>query len=311
MLWLTWRRHRWLFLIGALLLLAFSAFFLNNGLAIYHVYNTCHTNVALCVNKLYSSQIDLNYPPQIVQSLIVLPLLIGVFVGAPLIPGEQRTASFIRTQGVALRRWLTIKLGLIILATLFSTVILALVLTWWTPPIFALNVESRWSYYESTGYVLIGKALFALLLSITIGALIRRTLPAMVVTFFLMIVLMIGLNAVYPHILPPTRHLYPVSVAFSRGMPADSLSITSGPVDQNGQSLSWNNIYTYCSLPSSDGVSNASLVQCGKDKHLQWEVIYQPIEHYWPMQIIESSVLLVLSLLLLPVIYWLSRRYLQ
>jgi hypothetical protein len=104
MLWFIWRRHRWLLLIGTLLLLGFCALFLKNGLFVYHIYDqinlaTCQANSAACSEKMNYNTLNLQFPFEILQGLVVLPLLIGVFVGAPLLPGEQRTVTLTHFYG--------------------------------------------------------------------------------------------------------------------------------------------------------------------------------------------------------------------
>jgi hypothetical protein len=323
MLWLTWRRHRWLFLIGVLILIGFCTFFIHKGLSIYQVYNqldltACHADITDCTKQMNYATLGLTWPFLILHSLILLPLFIGVFIGAPLLPSEQHAAAFIRTQGATLRRWLTIKLGIIILATLFSTVVLALLLDWWTQPLFALNLGlgSKWAYYDSMDGVLIGKALFALLLSIAIGALTRRMLPAMAITFFLMIILIIGGSTIYHQILTPTTYSTSALAStdiIAENTPTDALVIIAGYADQNGQLLTRDQVNVYCGASSNlDYIAQAAMIkQCTKDKHLQWDVIYQPAANYWPTQIIETVALLILSLLLIPAIYWLGRRNLN
>lgn len=323
MFWFTWRRHRWLFLIAALFLLAFCTYIFNSGLSVYQQYNqigpdVCNSIDLACQKVLYRSLLNLIQTPlPFLHGLLVLPLLVGVFVGAPLLSSEQRTASFVRTQSVTLRRWLTVKLGSIVLATLFFSVVIALLLAWWTQPMFALHIDSQWNYYQTMGVVFVTNVLFALLLSIAVGALIRRILPAMVVTFFILIVFVIGSSSFYQCTLPPTTQLYPATEFSGRGgMPAgDILPIYESFTDRNGQRLAFEQVNTYCgSLVFAVSVSsnlNVPLEQCSKAKHLQWEVVYQPLQNYWPMQFAAASVLFILSLLLIPAIYWISRKNLN
>jgi len=320
MLWLNWRQYRWPLLLGALLLALLCVCYMSDGLLLYSLYNklglvTCKTNEGDCHNlfRAFSQQLTVRrvITPPSSAFILLLPLLMGVFVGAPLLPREQRTAPFMRTQSVTLRRWLMVKLGLIVLVTLIFSTVLSLIYTWWSYPMSAF-MQDIWGNYES-GIVLIGWSLFDLLLGVTIGALIRRPVPAMTVTFFLLLALALGSRNAYPYLIPPLSKLYPVSITQSGdawGRPGD-LSLYAGYADRNGRETG--EISTYCGsdLAFNDYGYAAMANKCIKEMHLQWKVVYQPAERYWPLQILETSLLLVLSVALLPLIYWLWYRRLN
>lgn len=320
MIWLNWRQYRWPLLLGTLLLALLCVLYIRDGLLIYSLYNkfglvTCQVNEGNCNNlfQAFSQQLAARrmITPPSDLFILLFPLLVGVFVGAPLLPREQRTAPFIRTQGVTLRRWLVVKLGLVVLATLIFSTVLSLIYTWWSYPMSAF-MQDIWGNYKS-GIVLIGWSLFDLLLGVTIGVLIRRPIAAMTMAFFLLFALALGGGNVYPYFIPPLSKLYPVSITSSNaawGGPGD-LSLYAGYADQNGRETG--EISTYCgsNLTLRDDGYAAMANKCIKEKHLQWKIVYQPAERYWPLQILETSLLLVLSLALLPLIYWLCYKQLN
>ncbi|MFI5920001.1 ABC transporter permease [Streptomyces anulatus] len=116
-----------------------------------------------------------------------LPLILAVFIGAPLIAGDQEngTAQLVTTQSATRRQWLIAKLGLAYSLALVSGVVLSALFTWWWKPYRSVFL-SDWidgAIFDNTGPVLPAFLLFFTAAGITIGSLIRRVLPAMVVTF--------------------------------------------------------------------------------------------------------------------------------
>ncbi|MFJ1800485.1 ABC transporter permease [Streptomyces sp. NPDC088180] len=116
-----------------------------------------------------------------------LPLILAVFIGAPLIAGDQEngTAQLVTTQSATRRQWLIAKLGLAYTLALVSGVVLSALFTWWWKPYRSVFL-SDWidgAVFDNTGPVLPAFLLFFTAAGITIGTLIRRVLPAMVVTF--------------------------------------------------------------------------------------------------------------------------------
>ncbi|MBQ1113674.1 ABC transporter permease [Streptomyces anulatus] len=116
-----------------------------------------------------------------------LPLILAVFIGAPLISGDQEngTAQLVTTQSATRRQWLIAKLGLAYSLALVSGVVLSALFTWWWKPYRSVFL-SDWidgAVFDNTGPVLPAFLLFLTAAGITIGTLVRRVLPAMVVTF--------------------------------------------------------------------------------------------------------------------------------
>ncbi|WP_228922860.1 ABC transporter permease [Streptomyces sp. DH7] len=116
-----------------------------------------------------------------------LPLILAVFIGAPLIAGDQEngTAQLVTTQSATRRQWLIAKLGLAYSLALISGVVLSALFTWWWKPYRSVFL-SDWidgAIFDNTGPVLPAFLLFFTAAGITIGTLVRRVLPAMVVTF--------------------------------------------------------------------------------------------------------------------------------
>ncbi|MFJ6441015.1 ABC transporter permease [Streptomyces sp. NPDC091649] len=116
-----------------------------------------------------------------------LPLILAVFIGAPLIAGDQEsgTARLVTTQSVTRRQWLISKLGLAYTLALVSGLVLSILFTWWWKPYRSVFL-SQWIdgvIFDNTGPVLPALLLFLTAAGVTVGVLVRRVLPAMVITF--------------------------------------------------------------------------------------------------------------------------------
>ena len=117
--------------------------------------------------------------------VLIVPVVIGMFWGAPLVARELETGTFrlAWTQSVTRLRWLLVKLGLVGLASAVVGGLLSLMVSWWFSPIDKVSAN-RFSpaAFGMHGFVPAGYALFAFVLGATVGVLFRRTLPAMAVT---------------------------------------------------------------------------------------------------------------------------------
>ena len=117
--------------------------------------------------------------------VLVVPALIGMFWGGPLIAHELETGTFrlAWTQSVSRTRWLLIKIGLVGLASFLAAGLLSLMANWWFSPLDKASPDRfGGGNFGVHGFVAGGYALFAFALGVTAGLLLKRTLPAMAVT---------------------------------------------------------------------------------------------------------------------------------
>jgi hypothetical protein len=146
--------------------------------------------------------------------LLVLPALLGMFWGAPLVARELETGTFrlAWTQSVTRKRWLAVKLAVAGLASTAVAGLLSLVLTWWFSPIDRVQANLLTpSMFGVRGIAPIGYAAFAFALGVTAGALLRRTIPAMAVTLAGFTAARLAVTYyVRPHLFAPLRAVSPL-----------------------------------------------------------------------------------------------------
>src|SRR5262249_53899310 len=121
--WVTWRQHR-VALAGVIVLLGgLALYLLIMGLKIHSAYASvasCHpaaSSGCQTVAGLFST--DYHGTAQTISGILqAVPVLIGVFVGAPLLARELETGTFrfAWTQGCGRLRWVIVKLVLLAVA---------------------------------------------------------------------------------------------------------------------------------------------------------------------------------------------------
>ena len=119
--------------------------------------------------------------------LYVVPALVGTFWGAPLIAREIEagTLRMAWTQSVSRTRWLAANLGVGALASMAAPGLLSLMVSWWASRVdpldpFGMN-RLQPAMFGARGIAPAGYAVFAFVLGVTAGLLIRNTVAAMAV----------------------------------------------------------------------------------------------------------------------------------
>jgi ABC-2 family transporter protein len=340
MIWLTWRQFRVQALTAATALAAAAVLLGITGPHMARLYaasglagcqgDSCANAASGFLNQLQTGAVDhVIYPAGLVL-ILATPALLGIFWGAPLIARELETGTYrlAWNQSVTRNRWLTVKLGLTGLAAMGVTEALSLMHTWWADPIskaVALGGGASvlsgnrysWLIFASHGITPLGYAAFAFALGTAAGTLIRRTVPAMAVTLAIFAAAQAVMPLwVRPVIIPPAQTIATVDAA---GVNFGSLTASDVPgqpgawvvssyaVDAAGQQVT--------ALPASCFPANPSAKfngdpgQCLDKLGIREVVNYQPASRYWPLQLIETGIFLVLALALAWFCFWrLGRR---
>src|SRR5262249_43034928 len=114
----------------------------------------------------------------------LLPGLIGILLAAPFIFDlEHGTYRLAWTQSITRGRWLRGKPRLSVLRAVLSAGALILLFTWWRAPSVHTDGRLENGNYDSTGTVMIGYTLFALALTLALGAIWRRAAASLAVAF--------------------------------------------------------------------------------------------------------------------------------
>lgn len=315
MIWLTWRQHRTeAFVVGGVLaLLALILIITGHNIADSYqqlgvadcVAHPDHPNCDTIVNSFFNQYGAL---ASAVPWLNFLPALLAILVGAPLVARELEngTHRLVWTQSVTRARWLGVKLALILGAALLVFVILALLLTWWRGPFDHIQGNLRPDAFDFEGVVPLAYVAFALSVAIAAGALIRKAIPAMVVTLaaFLAVRLPVEFQ------LRP-RYQSPLTILGAVGQPSSPVPNTAwivadGWADHLGHHLSDTQVFNTCSPGLPDKHAFLSCIQ--SHGFLEY-VSYQPVDRFWAFQGIETAIFAgVASALVALTIWWVARR---
>jgi len=287
MTWLTWRQHRMEMIVGLVVVSFLGLFLYATGGFIYQM-------AASSSPYVIGGQVGLLQKP-LLYPILALPLLLGVFVGAPLVAREyeQGTARLVWTQGITRRRWFYSKVLLLSAAMVILFGALALGLLWWNQPV--TPILGPWLLFDNNGIVLVAQALFGLALGVALGALIRKTVPAMGLTMALFVAVRLALALLRPHYLPPEQVSW--DTAGDAPHPLHVLVTDMRLVDRDGRELTSTEVAHACPqvlvVNPADGVD--SLTTCYTEHGYRQALSYQPPERFWPLQGIESGIFLLLS----------------
>lgn len=224
-----------------------------------------------------------------------VPLLIGVFVGAPLLAQEHErgTIRLIRAQSVSPVRWLAARLAVPGLAVLAATGVLAALMTWvwWTDIVHgpvAFDPPFQFFTYPALGVAPVAWSLFALALGVLVGQLVRRTLPAMFLTGALVAVVHGLVRWVRPSFYPTVDVVAPLRAM----QPTNAWLVDTKTV-----------------MPDGSRVSSVACIETHRcDGATGTWLSYHPSDHLIPVQLVEAGVLLVLTVLALTAAFRLVRR---
>ena len=318
MTWLVWRQHRNQALFGVGALAAFGVLLLITGLQLaskYHSALASCTVTRSCGNL--ASTLSLGDAPVffLVTLTMAVPVLLGLFWGAPLVARELETGTsqFAWMQSVTRRHWLTVKTGWILLAAAAWGGALSALVTWWSSPENALSPQSfDLGHFDIQGIVPAAYALFAVALGIAVGTLVRRVLPALAVTLGVFAALRIAIaDFVRPHYMTAITMTFGPSGG-SGFAPAGSMGLGQGTLGPNGQALpnSWSapalpidgKSVSLADLPSACralyGQGPGKVISCLSTRGYRGYVTYQPGSRYWTFQGIETGIFVALSVAL-------------
>jgi hypothetical protein len=343
MIWLTWRQFRVQAMVAAAVLGALTIAFAVTGPNLIHLYRTsgiptcaadgtCDT---LRVTFIKEVTDDPTYVALYFLGIAVLyfaPAILGMFWGAPLVTRELETGTLRLTfnQSVTRTRWIAVKLGLVGAATAALAGLFSLLITWWASPIDraaalpgdgqALPNRFVPLIFGARDIVPIGYAVFAFVLGVTAGVLVRRTLPAMAVTLVAVATIQFLMPAtVRPHLIPAAHTITAFDTqAIARIKVVGTQYMTvSAPVNIPGAWIIDNQTITPAGQPFTGPPPPACLIPANSEQpcnaaidqlHLRQRVTYQPADRYWTFQWFETALFLVLAATLAALAVWRIRH---
>ena len=218
MLWLTWRQFRPQAYAAAAVILVAAVVLAINAAELAHIYT--ESGLASCTGQacdpLVNSFLKLARTASAgliynlaIAFMYLVPPLIGVFWGAPLVARELESGTFrlVWTQSVTRSRWLAIKVGVLGLAAMAVTAVLDLA-AGWSGRHFSDAAMDRLAtlQFGAHGVVPIAYAAFAFALGVTAGIVARRAIPAMAISLFGYTAAVLAMATVLRQHILPAQH---------------------------------------------------------------------------------------------------------
>ena len=314
LVWVTWRQHRAALVGVAALLGGLAVYLLIMGLKIHSAYRaaaSCHPlGSAICDVTTRPFASYYHTAQQMSLYLQVIPVVVGVFVGAPLLARELETGTFrfAWTQGCGRLRWAVDKLALLAIAVTVAAGAFSLLFSWYYQPFFAEHLDGVLApqLFDLRGVDFAAWTLAAFAIGAVAGVLIKRTVPAIAAS----LAIWTGLD--FATTLFLRRHYQ--APLLTKGAPSYSHPpwvVGNWYTGPNGAVVSQQTIrQVVAHAPESVQHSlnpNAATAYLTAHHYTQW-TIYHPESRFWHFQLIEGGWLVALSLILLAATVWLVRR---
>ncbi len=340
MIRLAWLQSRTRTLLGAAAVAALAAAAAVTGIRLSSLYDRlvadCRTNCGLATARFLShDQFLQNALNPLIQAL---PALLGMFWGAPLLARELETGTYrlAWTQSVSRSRWLLTKLGVNGLAAVLLAGLVTLTVTWWYRA-SDLVATDQYAVFDRRDLAPVGYALFAFAVGALLGAVLRRTLPAMAATLGLYVVARVATTLwVRPHLLPPVRTVTsllhaqfgfvaengsPVTMVATGSGPPGAWTLSSSFVTASGHVAGSAElagfVHRHCAaiatppsgppgnaLPPANAAAEFDACRRHAAQTFHLLVTYQPASRYWTFQWIETGIFAALGLLAAAGCYW-------
>jgi len=317
MIRLTWRLARPNILSSVALLAAVALFVILTRRSISGYLDHSGLNGCLVTGGDCESLIDrfnTKFDTVINASALVnlVPILTGIFWGAPLMAREieQGTHRLAWTQSASRGRWFATKLGIFLLGAAAVAAVVSELMTWWFAPIQHLRQGTADNFsrlapdvFDFRGIVPVAYTLFAFALGVAAGAIVKRTVAAIVTTLVIYIPVKAVVREVRGRYQEPQHLTYPLGTDSPRAGRGDWI-MDHVTIDGSGNIVNRINVPEVCrTMP--DGQLKACMGQHG----YRFVDTIQPIERFWTFQFIESGIFVGLGIVLLAVAtWWVIRR---
>jgi hypothetical protein len=324
MIWVTWAQHRREALVSGIILAVAAALLVITGLIMLADFQSsgaascapaagpavgvfaAGTSCEPVVGSFSSRWLSLTQTASL--ALMTLPVLLGVFIAAPLLSREfeQRTHLFAWSQSITKLRWVLVKLGLLAAVVLITATALTVLVIWWHSPLDRGFYGGPWAAFDVQGLAPIGYAVFALSLGTLAGLVFRRTIPAMALTLFVFVGVRILIAQVRPH--------------FMTAVTGSALDVKQGSwlvsanyySDAQGHRVSFEQVNQMVSVFAATApktFNGSAVMDYLHQQGISLLTDYQPPDRFWTFQLIEAALFLGLAIVLFAVsLWWLQRR---
>jgi hypothetical protein len=316
LIWLTWRQHRAVIVAGLAVAAAFTGSMLYVAARIATINHECG-NTACPPGSAQAASLTgffglINLSIYLTVIVGFLPLLAGVFIGAPLLAREheQRTLLLAWSQDITPQRWLWTKFALLAVLTAAAAAAVSAAAGHLADVVSIATGKSVFSLYSGGAFLVTGMLPLAvqtvawLAVGVALGAACRRTLPAIFTALTGYIPALFLVLWQYPYLMTPLTALVPLSGKqdFTSRLGPNILVIHQGMntiYDASGHAMNPAAVQSLC--PSGNG-------GCPAQHHLMEALRYQPASRIPEFHLILACGYFGLGAIAVAVVWWLVRR---
>ena len=316
LVWLTWRQHRAVIIVGFTLAAAVIGAILYVAARVTTINQECGNTIcpggsaqAVSLGGAFGLTELSKYLTLVV---IFVPLLAGAFVGVPLLAREheQRTLLLAWSQDITRQRWLWTKFALLASLTAAAGAAVSAAADHLA---HVMSIATGQTLFEGgaflvTGLVPLAQSVGWFAVGVALGAAYRRTLPAIFTALVGYIGVYFLVQWVYPTLMKPQTARVPI-VSNGRSLTTqlgpNILDIDQGAIyDTSGHAVNQATVQSLCSSGNGNGISN----QCLEQHHFTTLLTYQPGSRIPDFHLILIGGYLSLGVVAAAVVWWLVRR---
>jgi hypothetical protein len=322
MIWVGWRQQRTETLIAAAALALLAAVAIPIGVHMASVYthdglSACSSNGRLqprsaCGIDVPAFLSRFNVLNILFTFATLLPPLAALLLAAPFVLDlDSGTYRLFWTQSITRRRWIVTKLGMSVACVVLVVVLLSVLASWSLGPIAHFNGRMGSNTYDAEGIVPIAYALFTLGVAVALGALWRRTVPALLSAFALYVVARAFVDSwLRQHLVSTVTATWQVGgAARSNGPQLDhALVINQFLSDKSGHALQ--GAQGLCVRSSGALLHTRVVGACSPAQlHGYMTAVYIPASRFWHLQAVEFGLVAGIgAALILAAGWWTHRR---
>jgi hypothetical protein len=321
MLWVTWRQFR---------IQAIAAMCIFAGLAVVLVFTAPHLLHLYHVSGIAACQAtngdcgplidDFTSHYRLLHGLspliVLIPGIVGVFWGAPLLAREIETGTFrlAWTQSVTRTRWLVVKLLVVGGASVLVTIGFEALIAWWSGPIDKVSANRfAPAMFDQRGLAPGAYAAFAFAIGVLLGAVIRRVLPAMAATVAAVAaVRFVVQDLIRPHFAAANHVTAPIFTDGGTALGSGVWVVSRRVVNAAGNTIQVRRdvLRNLCGLPEGR-FSRDALAPCAQRLGIHQILAVQPADRYWPFQTWEALIFVALAAIAIGLSFWWVRSRLN
>jgi hypothetical protein len=289
LMWLTWRQHRWAVVGSVVVAAALTGWMAYLAADLTTMYHQCHDTVCAS-GTTQDAALSTSFGPfsisnHLLQFVEFLPLLIGVFLGVPLLAREheQRTLLLAWSQDVSPAKWLWTKLILLGVVVAALTAVLSVACDHLAHVMSNVNGGGLFAggMFVDSGMLPLALSVCWFAVGVALGAATRRVLPAAIVAVAGFISLALVVQWRYPTFITPLSRFRPVGNDSGAVLGVNALKIKGGLsigpgrvtnlFDTAGHPVSYAGLQKRC-----PGLTPDTLISCMTHNRLETFIQYQP-----------------------------------